>query len=220
MATVAISGKQCVVHSADIGSAITSGNLDEAAWYLIDTKGTSSSLPLEVGSVFRASTQITLVTGDSARKIDLTKMCVGNFSTSASKGTIEVTDSCAGGYTQYIIDGFVDLSGSIDAFLKFDSSTRSLGSETKSLLGRFFDLATDDGSGTYTLTRKDDDELIILALLDSTAEGTGKKETWMGFSAILTGAEMGKEIKGAQNLNLSFNAGQLLRPFIYERILA
>jgi len=220
MATVAISGKQCVVHSADIGEAVTSGDLDAGAWYIVDAKGGSSNLPLIEGAVFRTNSAIALVTGDVVRKIALTKMCVGNFSTSASKGTIEVTDSCSGGNTQYISDGFMDLSGSIDAFLKFDSTSRSMGAETKALLGRFFDVATDDGSGTYTLTPKNDDELIILALLDSTAVGAGKKETWMGFSAILTGAEMGKEIKGAQNLNLSFNAGQLVRPFVYERSIA
>jgi len=220
MATVAISGKQCVVHSADIGDAVTTGDLDAAAWYVVDAKGTNSNLPLEVGSVFRTNTAITLVSDDSVREITLTKMCVGNFSTSASKGTIEVTDSCSGGYTQYISDGFVDLSGSIDAFLKFDSINRSLGTETKALLGRFFDISTDDGNTTYSLTSKNDDELIILALLDSTATGTGKKETWMGFSAILTGVEMGKEIKGAQNFNMSFNAGQLVRPFVYERSVA
>lgn len=223
---VAISGKQTILYFPTYGATIEGDGLTALAddsWFIIDAKAAASELPFEVGKVFKspkdAGDAITPAIGDDVRPLTLEEFCKGTISRSATTGTIEVTDSCAGGFVQYILDGYTDLSGSVDAFLKYDSVTRQLSDKTKEILGRFYDIAEDDGEGTYALTEKQDAELLFMILLDDLATDATQYETWCIFSAILGSVENGADLKGAQTMNLSYNTGQVVTPTIYERLL-
>ncbi len=221
---IAISGKQTVLNTVAFGATVEGDGataLADDKWWIIDAKAAVSTLPFEVGKVFDTygTHGITPAIGDDVRELTLTGFCKGTVSRSGTTGTIEVTDSCSGGFVQYILDGYTDLSGSVDAFLKFDSVTGKLSDATLDILNRFYDVQTSDGAGTYSFTAKQDEEVLFMILLDDTATAIGQIETWCIFSAILGSVENGAELKGAQTMNMSFNTGQLVTPTIYERTI-
>ena len=221
---IAISGKQTVLNTVAFGAPIIGAGttpLPDDKWYIIDAKAAVSELPFEVGKVFDTygTHGITPAVGDNVRELTLSVFCKGTVSRSGATGTIEVTDSCSGGFVQYILDGYTDLSGNVDAFLKFDSITGKLSDATLDILNRFYDIQTSDGAGAYTFTAKNDEEVLFMILLDDTATEVGQIETWCIFSAVLGGVENAAELKGAQTMNLSFNVGQLVTPSIYERTI-
>jgi len=195
--------------------------LTDDTWYLIDAVASSSEFPsgLGVGDIFKSkasSATITPATGDNYYTLTLTEKCKGDLSTSGSKGTIEVTDSCSEGNVQYIIDGFTDISGSFTSFMKL-SRTDGLKAGVKEFLKRFFKLVDDNAAETYTVTSKTDNEVILMTLLDERNVTANDEEVWMIYSVHLTELTMDKPLKGVQNFDISFALGQDVKPSIYTR---
>lgn len=223
MANKTISGKQVTLYYATKGTKVTTGTLIASTWYLIDALGAVSGLDsdLKVKNIFKSkpTAMETLGTGDEVYPLTLVEICRGDIDQSLSKGNIDVTDSCADGINQYITDGFSDLSGSIKAFLKFDSATGALNSVSEEFLKRFMPIFKDNAAGTIAKTAQTDDEVILFIRLDKTKTVATEKQLDIIMSAIINDITLAKPLKGVQGLDISFSAGQDVLPCIYERLV-
>ena len=232
MAPKSKSGKVAVLYNDVLGTLLVgdaSTALPANTWYKIAAVAASGSvLPFSgidgisaVGRVFQTGTvasAITPIVGDDVYPITRTKICKVDASVSTEKGTINVTDDCEDGYNAYLTDGYSDISGSISAFMKFDDIAGGLATSSKVFLGQFFDIATDDGAGVYTLTPKSDADLYLDILMNSDQSATGQIQVWMSIPVILTGVTTDKPLKGVQNLDSNYQKGQGPAS-IYERTL-
>ena len=156
--------------------------------------------------------------GDNVYPQTMEKVCSGDVSISEEKGVIDVTDKCSEGYNESIVDGYVGVSGSFSAFLKYSETDGSLNTQQRAFLNRFYDIQTDDGAGVYTLVPKNDTD-ILLAILrnEDQAETVGNTQTWQMIPAILTGSTADAPLKGAQNQDLTWTKGEGAAA-LYERI--
>jgi hypothetical protein len=215
MADKSKSGKDAILFNAAKGALIEGDGITALAdnsWFYIVAKAGSSTLPLEVGYVFKSpdsGNAITPATGDDVYPLTFTKICKVDASFSAETGTIDVTDDCANGYNSMITDGFTTISGSASGFLKFAETDGSLNATQKDYLGKFFDIVEDDGAGNYTLTSKDDDD-IILAILKNSDQATtvGNDQNWLLVPAILTSNTLDNPLKGAQPFDFNWTKGE------------
>jgi hypothetical protein len=206
-------GKIAALFNFAIGTLVEGDGavaLADDSWYMTAAKAsTGSQLPGEVGQIFKTPTAainaITPVSGDNAYPLTLSQVCKGDTSISASNGTVEVTDDCDGGFTAMILDGFTDFSGSFSGFMKFKDADGDLASaDQEDFLNRFFDVVTDDGAGTYTVTAKDDSKIIIGILDDKELTAVGAVQIWQLVPALLTELTLDKPLKGAQNIDFSW----------------
>jgi len=222
MADKSLSGKKAILFNAEKGTLIegnASTPLADNSWFIISAKATSSTLPLRVGDIFKtpdSENAITPAIGDNVFPITLSKICKVDASISTEKGTIDVTDDCEEGYNAYIVDGYSDISGSGTGFLKYDETTGELGVDSKAYLNRFFDLVSDDGAGTYSLTAKNDDDIFLAILNNSDFNSEGNIQEWLMVPAILTGITTDKPLKGVQNFDFNWQKAQGPAS-IYER---
>ena len=217
MADKSKSGKLGIVFRATVGSlAVGDGiaALADNAWFRISAVAGSSELPFSTDPLNRyfkspdSGNAITPAVGDDVYPITLTKVCKTDVSLSQEKGEIDVTDDCEAGYNASITDGFTTISGSLGRFMKFDEETGELSEADALYMSKFYDLQTDDGAGTYVLTPKDDDDLIIAYLRNSDQIAENDIQEWIIFSAILTGLAGEGPLKGVQNGDLTFTKAQ------------
>jgi hypothetical protein len=186
-----VKGADTILYNAVAGTLKTTGALTANTWYKIKSLGTASALPaLSVNSVFKSpefsAHAITLATGDSVWPLTLTEICKADVEFSGEMGTIETTDSCDYPYTTNIPDGFTSLSGSINTMLRFDDVTEELVPVTLDFMKKFYDIVDDDGEGTYTVTAKDDSDILMMILLNKNALGVDTMvENWLICPAIL-----------------------------------
>lgn len=225
------SGKVAVLYNDTDGSLVVGDAatpLADNSWFRIAAVAGTSLLPFTgnadvdpIGRLFQtpdSGNAITPALGDDVYPVTREKICKVDASISTEKGTIEVTDDCSAGYNSYITDGYSDISGSASAFMKFVAGTGGLGTATKALLARFFDIATDDGAGVYTLTPKNDLDLHLDILMNSDDNAEGQVQVWMSIPAILTGITTDKPLKGVQNMDFNWQKAQGPAS-IYERTL-
>lgn len=216
MADKSKSGKQAVLFNTVKGTLFVGDGLvalDNNAWYYIVSKAdVGSALPLEATYIFKtpdSGNAITPVVGDDLYPLTLTKVCKVDATVSNEKGTIDVTDDCSNGYNANITDGFTTISGSASGFLKFSETDGSIGSTQKDYLNRFYDIVEDDGAGTYTLTAKNDDD-IILAILKNSDQATtvGNEQVWQLVPAILQSTTLDNPLKGAQPFDFTWTKAE------------
>src|SRR6056297_292427 len=221
MALKSKSGLQSVVFGVTKGTLIEGDagtDLADDSWFMIDAAAaTGSELPFAdedvvVGRVFKTGVTAAAITpaeGDNVYPLTFTKVCKTDASISTEKGTLDVTDDCQAGYNAYITDGYSDISGSLNGFLKFDDGDGSLGGTQEEWLNKFFDIQTDDGEGAYTLSAKNDDDIFLAILMNKAESQTeGVNQQWLMIPAILTGTTTDKPLKGIQNLDLNWNKAQ------------
>lgn len=208
------SGKQAVLFNATKGATITGDGTTPLAvnswFYVVKTAGTST-LPVDAGYVFKSpdlANQITPAVGDDVQLITLTKVCKVDASFSAETGTIDTTDDCSDGYNQMITDGFTTISGSAGGFIKFNETDDSLVITQKDYLNRFFTVVEDDGEGVYTITGKDDSDVLLFILKNSDSTATGRKQVWLIVPAILTSNTLDNPLKGVQNFDFAWTKGE------------
>ena len=208
------SGRHAILFSMNKGTLIEGDGLAalaDNAWFQINTKAETSALPLRPEYFFKSpnsANAITPAVGDSVFPIDLTKICKGDTSVSPTKAAIDVTDDCEDGYNAYIPDGFTDLTGSVSAFLKFNTPGGGMASSQIEYLSRFFSIVDDDGSGTYTLTDKNDDDLLLAILQNGDQLEVGDIQVWLLVPVILTAITLEKPLKGAQTFNFDWSKAQ------------
>lgn len=208
-------GADSILYNAEKGTLVTSGALSINSWYKIKNRASSgSALPdLDDGSIFKTPQftpdQITLVTGDEVWPLTLTEICKADVEISSEMGVIDTTDSCDYPYTANLPDGYTNMSGSINTMLRFDEETDELIEVTKDFLVKFFDIVEDDGEGTYTLTDKDDSDIILMILLNKDALNSGGYvENWIITPAILNSVSSPIALKDAQKADYSWTKGQ------------
>lgn len=226
MATKKLAGKQAILYKADRGSLVEGDGatpLSDVSWYEINAIAASSELPIGVETaVFKTPDSVNAITpaeGDDVYPLTLTQICKTDLSITGNKGTIDVTDDCDEGYNAYIVDGYTDLTGSINAFMKFTDPGGGLVAAHKDVLKRFFHIVDDDGAGTYTVTDKTDGRYLLMVLMNSEDEGTADNIlTWLIIPVHLTGFTGNKPLKGVQNLDLNWSKAEGYA-CVYQRTL-
>jgi len=176
-------------------------------WYFILETGTGSSFPYK-GSVLKApttGTQISLVAGDQIFPIDENRFCKTSASLSAEEGTIDVGDDCDPGAS--ILDGMVQISGSLAGFFRLDDTTQDFSAVTSDILGRFFTTVDDDGAGVYKVTERNNGPAYLLINLNSNAK-VGQISHWLFIPAIISSMSTSFDNTAAQNKDISFTKGE------------
>lgn len=208
-------GADSILYNAVKGTLVTTGALTINTWYKIKARASSgSALPaLSVGSVFKtpmfSTDQITLAVGDEVYPLTLTEVCKVDVEVSGEMGTIDSTDSCNYPYVANLPDGFTNLSGSIGTMLRFDEDTHEIEDVSKDLLVKFYDVVEDDGEGTYTISAKDDSDLILMILLNKNQlDAGGYVENWIITSAILTSVSQNIPLKDVEKADYSWVKGE------------
>jgi len=214
MAYKTLNGLSAKVLKAARGTLVTTGDLNANTWYEVNAVASSgSALPSGVSetSVFEtpdaSSTAITLGSGDEVYPLTLTQLCKTDLSLTAEEAVLDVTDDCGSGQTQKILDGFPDMKGTLGGFTKFDAVTGEMKDETEDIMGRYFDLMTDDGEGTYTFTAKSNDPILLMICLNKDA-AVGEYQNWIIIPVILSSVTLGAGLKDAQKRDLSWEKGQ------------
>ena len=224
MANVALSGAKTKVFSCNRGTLMTTGSLTPSTWYEVVTfKPTGSVLPIsKVSAIFKSpatgGTAIVLTTGDSVYPLTLTYIGKADASVSAEEGTIDVTDDSEEGYIATILDGYANMSGDLSGFIKFDDETGVIETVSASMLGRFFNVVTDDGQGEYTVTPKSNSRLVLFILMNKDA-GIGDTQNYMIIPANLKSIKTGAALKDAQKRDMSWDKAQGYVS-IYKRVAA
>lgn len=208
-------GADSILYNAVKGTLATSGAIADDTWFKIKAFASSgSALPtLAVGSIFKspqeAGNAITLVAGDEVWPLTLTEICKADVEISGEMGVIETTDSCDYPYVANLPDGFTNLSGSINTMLRFDEETDELVSVTTDFLVKFYDIVDDDGAGTYTLTSKDDSDIILMILLNKDSDGVnGQIQNWIITPAILNSVANNVPLKDVIKGDYGWTKGQ------------
>lgn len=161
------------------------------------------------GAVFKTpdagETAITLATGDSVYPLTLATLCKTECNYSYEKGTIEVSDDCPenDGYVASIVDGFVDIKGNLNGFMKIDETTKELVDASQVILNKFVDIGTDDGAGTYVHTAKNDDSILFFICLNKKA-AVGERQNWLILKVHYTSLSGGAALKDAQKKDIAW----------------
>jgi hypothetical protein len=214
MGFISKSGKQALLVDAEagtliVGDAITP--LADNAWFRIVSTAAVSTLPFEAGRTFKtpdSGNAITPAIGDDLYPLTLSKICKLDASFSAETGTIDVTDDCTDGYNAMISDGFTTLSGSAGGYLKFSETDGALATGQQKYINKFLDLMTDDGAGTYAITAKNDDSVLLFILKNSDDTDVDDIQQWILVEAIITSLTMDNPLKGVQNLDFDWTKSE------------
>jgi hypothetical protein len=207
-------GADSILYNAVKGTVATTGALTVDTWYKIKAKATVSALPaMTIGSVFKTPAlvgdAITLASGDEVWPLTLTEVCKVDVEVSGEMGVIDTTDSCDYPYNVSIPDGYTNLSGSINTMMRFDEATDEIVDVTKDFLVKFYDIIEDNGEGTYTITSKDDSDLLLMILLNKDASGvSGKFENWLIVPAILNSISNNIALKDVFKADYGWTKGQ------------
>ena len=221
MGAVSKVGKDAQLFSSDFGTEVTTGNLDAGKWFIIEKQGTSSAFPsgMKPGNIFRSpasGTPITLGTGDTCTPLTLKELCKTTMNTDFSEGTIDVTDDCSGS-KKMVLDGYTDISVSIEGFQKYDTATGKLVDTSKEFIDRFLDVVTDNTTGTYTYAQKNNDPLIAFLALDRSVTST-QTLTFLILPLIIPSFSTSFGLTDAQGRSISANLSDRGIPTRYEHL--
>lgn len=217
------SGLQAVLTEATLGTLIegdAATPLTANTWYKIAAiADVGSVLPIgKVTAYFKeGSTPITPILGDDVYPVTLSAKCKVTAELTNEKGVIDVTDDCSDGYMSNITDGFTNISGSIEQFLKFENSDGAIVAAQKDVLSRFYDIVEDDGAGVYTVTSKNDNDFILFIFLTRDV-AVGKKQTCFIIPTILGSANTGQDNKAGMPLSTAWSKAEGWAG-LYERVL-
>ena len=105
------------------------------------------------------------------------------------------------------IDGYKDISGTLNGFLKFDDETGQIVDSSKDILSRFFNTVEDDGAGSYTVTPVNNEKILLFILLNNNAS-LGDVQNWIIVPALITSLSTGSGLKDAQKRDLNWVKAQ------------
>lgn len=210
-----IIGKKAILYQSIKGTLIEGDGLVALAdnsWFLIKSKATSgSALPFDEGYMFKtpdSSNAITPETGDDVWPLTFNQICKADVSMSASPETYTVPDddcNASNGVMKTDYTGYIDYSGTVNGYLKMDEGGYSSDAQ-KEILLRFFEKQTDDGAGTYALTEKSEDSLIMATLQNKDNVAVTGVQEWLLGSVIFTALTFDKPLKDSQPFNGDFSA--------------
>jgi len=209
MSYAPLSGSKTRLFDSVRGSLVDSGDTTLGTWYEIASVASSgSTLPIgKVGAVFRSPAlvgdQVTLASGDSIYPLTLSEVCKTDAELSFEEGTIDVTDDCEDGFTAEILDGYKQISGTINGFFKFDDETGELSTKSEDIFKRFINVVTDDGAGIYVETEASNEKFLMFYLLNKNA-GVGDIMNWIICPIIIPGLSTGAALRDTQKRDLSF----------------
>jgi hypothetical protein len=216
MGYVSLSGQKTMAMKATRGAKVVgdaSTPLTANAWYEIAAVATSgSTIPIgEVTGVFKTpdttETAITPAIGDDLYPLTLEQMCKTDAEVTAEEGTIDVTDDCENGFNAMILDGYKTISGTLNGFLKFDDETGELVTSAAEILGRFFNVVSDDGAGTYSVTAASNEKFLLFIALNKNA-AVGDVQNWLIIPVLLSSLGTGAGLKDAQKRDLAWTKAQ------------
>ena len=177
-------------------------------WYFITERGEGSNFPFE-GTVIKSpkagSDQIELVDGDKIYQLDESRICKTSASLQAEEGTVDVGDDCDPGAT--ILDGIVNITGSLGGFFRYDDQTQEFDNVTDSIFNHFFDTVEDDGEGIYAFTKRNNTPVYLLVCLNSNAN-VGQIEHWLFIPAAISSFSPTLGNTEAQSRDISFSKGE------------
>lgn len=199
------------VRGAVINTAVA---LADNMWHEVLSRGAASALPAgfieaapfktpDVG----AAAAITLAAGDAVYPLTFERVCKTDVTIDAEEGIIDVTDDCESGYNAVVLDGYVDLKGSLGGSAKMDDTTGVWKDDTLFALKKFFDYATDDGEGNYVFTPKVNEKLMLFICLNKDA-AVGETQNWLITPALISSLSLGAGLKAAQKRDLSWSKAQ------------
>jgi hypothetical protein len=207
------SGIKAIAYNGTRGTLVTTGALDANAWYQVAAKAATGSAlePLLVTHLFKtpdaAETAITLVAGDEVYPMTLSQICKTDAEYSGEEGTIDVTDDCDGPFNSMIPDGFTTLSGTLNGFTRYNDATGEIVTAVEEVFGRFFDIVTDDGAGTYSVTPKENNQTYLFLLLNKDA-ALDQVQNYLISPAIFTSLSTGAPLKDAQKRDIAWTKGE------------
>lgn len=216
MADKAINGAKAIANLSTKGTLVVGDGIAALAansWFQISTIAASgSTLPIgELTAVFKTpdttATAITPIVGDDVYPITLDRICKTDADVTYEEGTIEVTDDCEEGFVAMILDGFKNISGSLNGFAKFDETTGALSTSTLDIFKRFVNVVEDDGEGVYTETKSSNESVLLFILLNKNA-AVGEVQNWLIVPAIISGLGSGAGLKDAQKRDLTWTKAQ------------
>jgi hypothetical protein len=140
------------------------------------------------------------------------RFCKTSADYSIEQGSVDVGDDCDPGAS--ILDGIIKISGSFSGFVQEDLQSGEFTDVTMEILGRYFDVAEDDGNGTYAITPRTDDPMLLMINLNSGTKG-GQKEKWLLTPIILPSMSSSIGLIDAQNMDISWQQGEG-KPIIYQ----
>jgi hypothetical protein len=185
-------------------------------WYRVIEKAASSELPFPIDYIFKApatGSQLELKTGDKVYPFILDRICKTSADMSAEQGTIDTSDDCNPGTS--ILDGNIVISGSIDSLFRYDDLSGEFDDITDVMVNRFFDIATDNGNGLYTLTKRNDNDIFLLVNLNTEAR-VGMTENWICLPIIISSMSLSLGVTDAQNKSMSWTRGGTGSAVIYK----
>lgn len=163
-----IAGRKARAYRATIGTKVDATDaLTDGAMYIVNAKGGTSALDsaLPLGRPFIANGTITLATGDECYPVTWADdpFCIlKDKSTSASKGTLEVTTDCED-LRSYISDELPSQT------LSFSGNVPTDNDVYKEVESHFEPVVTGDGAGAYTVKDLTHDPMWFV--LDYTSRG-------------------------------------------------
>lgn len=210
-------GKDGYLYIGALG-ALESGAASTAVvgWYKIASVASSSSgfgETAEVGDVIYASPAISMVSGDSAYPITLTKLAfVTNVPKSASKekfeNTVQTDDVKA-----YVESSKSEMSGTVEGYFIESDTT------VDAILNRFFRVVTDNGSGTRTYSGTSVGVLhFFMTRFETSTAGEVHKTEYM--PSIVDSLTADKPMDGPQTFSFGYTVDGAEKPCIYNRTIA
>lgn len=211
------------------GAEIAAAGALAGGWYKITGKaGAGSGLPTtaQVNDVIFATAagagQITLVAGDKVKPVTLTKVAfVTNIPNSAQKDKDEQTTQVdvAKSYAERDKPG---ISGTIDGYFIAPETAAEVSSDQSqvladSILGRFFRMVEDAGTGKAGIVYKD----IQIGVLDfflgrNETTVVGEYEIMEYLPAIIDSLTVDKPMDGNQTFNFAYTVQGLEMPCVYR----
>jgi hypothetical protein len=177
-------------------------------WYWINKRGANSNLPYEGAPFFGPSgagaTQKTLVVGDELYPFDMKRLCKTSADVSMEQGTVDVSDDCDPGAT--ILDGVINISGSVGSLFRYDDTTGNFDNVTNEMINRFLDIVEDDGAQAHLVSRTDS-PVFMAVLLNSNAKA-GQIENWLILPISISSMSLSLGNTDAQSKDMSWSKGE------------
>ena len=216
MAIKSKSGSKGFLYSLTRGALVEGDGrkvLTANTWHEVAARGAASVLPVGMltGWWFKTpdagSVAITPAAGDNVYPLTATRIAKTDLSWSAEEGTIDVTDDSSGGFSSFIPDGFTNITGTANGFLKFNETDGSLEDVTLSFLKKYFDYVTDDSAGTYSVTKSKNEQIILAFCMNADAKAA-EFQNWMMLPVFFPSLGSGASLKDPQRRDLSWQKGE------------
>lgn len=152
-----------------------------------------------------SGTQIDLKEGDRWAKIDKKRLSKTSADFSMEQGAVDVGDDLDPG--AHILDGIVNISGSISGLFRYDEVSGNFDDVTEDIINRFLPVVKDNEKGVYERHARDDSRAFLLILLNSKVKD-GQNENWLFVPVVFSSLNLPLANTDAQTRELSWSKGE------------